>query len=37
MSLHFIGIECDFVSKQWMDLIVLNKGLDAQLKEVISL
>ena len=37
MSLHFIGIECDFVSKQWMDLIALNKGLVAQSKEVIWL
>ena len=36
MSLHFIGIECDFVSKQWMDLIALNKGLIAQLKEVLT-
>ena len=34
MLLRFIGIECDFVSKQWMDLIALNKGLLAQLKEV---
>ena len=37
MLLHFIGIECDFVSKQWMDLIVLNKAIIAQSKEVISL
>ena len=37
MSLRLIGIECDFMSKQWMDLIVLNKGLIAQSKEVISL
>ena len=37
MSLRFIGIECDFVSKQWIDLIALNKGLIAQSKEVISL
>ena len=35
MSLRFVGI--DFVSKQWMDLTVLNKGLTAQLKEVIPL
>ena len=25
MSLRFVGIESDFVSKQWMDLIALNK------------
>ena len=37
MLLLFIGIECDLVSKQWMDLIALNKGLVAQSKEVISL
>ena len=37
MSLRFIGIECDFVSKQWMDLIALNKGLIAQSKEVLTL
>ena len=37
MSLHFIGIEYDFLSKQWMDLIALNKGFIAQSKEVISL
>ena len=37
MLLRFISIECDFVSKQWMDLIALNKGLIAQSKEVISL
>ena len=37
MLLRFIGIECDFVSKQWMDLIALNKKLIAQSKEVISL
>ena len=34
MLLRFIGIECDFVSKQWMDLIALNKGWIAQSKEV---
>ena len=37
MSLHFIGIELDFVSKQWMDLLALNKGLIAQWKEVLTL
>ena len=37
MSLRFIGIECDFVSKQLMDLIALNKGLIAQSKEVLTL
>ena len=37
MSLRFIGIECDFMSKQWMDLIALNKGLIAQSKEVLTL
>ena len=37
MSLSFIYIECDFVWKQWMDLIALNKGLIAHSKEVISL
>ena len=37
MLLRFIGIECDFVSKQWMGLIALNKKLIAQSKEVISL
>ena len=37
MLLRFIGIEWDFVSNQWMDLIGLNKGLIAQWKEVISL
>ena len=37
MLLCFIGIECDFVLKQWMDLILLNKRLIAQSKEVISL
>ena len=36
MSLRFIGTECDFVSKQRMDFIALNKGLIAQSKEVIS-
>ena len=36
MSLRFIGIECDFVSKQWMDLIALNKGLISQSKEVLT-
>ena len=36
MLLRFIGIECDFVSKQWMDLIALNKGLIAQSKEVLT-
>ena len=36
MLLHFFGIDCDFMSKQGMNLIVLNKGLIAQLKEVIS-
>ena len=37
MLLRFIGIECDFVSKQWKDLIALNKKLIAQSKEVTSL
>ena len=37
MLLRFIGIECDFVSKQLMNLIALNKGLIAQLKEVLTL
>ena len=37
MLLRFIGIECDFVSKQWMDLIALNKGLIAELKENLTL
>ena len=37
MSLCFIGIECDVVSKQWMDLIALNKGLIAQSIEVLTL
>ena len=37
MLLGFIGIECDFVSKQWLNLIALNKGLIARSKEVISL
>ena len=37
MSLCFIGIEFDFVSKQLMDLIALNKGLIAQSKEVLTL
>ena len=37
MLLRFVGIEYHFVSKQWMDLIALNKGLIAQSKEVISL
>ena len=31
------GIECNFVSKQWMDLIAQNKKIIAQSKEVISL
>ena len=30
MSLRFIGIKCDFVSKQWMDLIVPIKRFIAQ-------
>ena len=37
MSLRFIGIECDFVSKHLMDLTALNKGLIAQSKEVLTL
>ena len=37
MSLRFIGIEFDFVSKQLMDLIAFNKGLIAQSKEVLTL
>ena len=37
MSLRFIRIECDFVSKQWMDLIALNTRLIAQSKEVLTL
>ena len=37
MSLRFIGTEFDFVSKQLMDLIALNKGLIAQSKEVLTL
>ena len=37
MLLRFIDIECDFVSKQWMDLIALNKRLTAQSKEVLTL
>ena len=36
MLLRFIGIECDFMSKQWMDLIALNKELTAQSKEVLT-
>ena len=37
MLLRFIGIEFDFVSKQLMDLIALNKGLIAQSKEVLTI
>ena len=37
MPLRFIGIEYDFMSKQWMNLIALNKGLIAQSKEVLTL
>ena len=37
MSLRFISIECDFVSKQLIDLIALNKGLIAQSKEILTL
>ena len=37
LPLRFNGIECDFVSKQWMNLIALNKGLIAQSKEVLTL
>ena len=36
MLLHFIGNECDLVSKLLMDLIALNKGLNAQSKEVLT-
>ena len=36
MPVRFIGIECDFMSKQWMNLIARNKGLIAQSKEVLT-
>ena len=37
MPLRFIGIDCDFMSKQWMNLIALNKELITQSKEVLTL
>ena len=35
--LRFTGTECDFLSKQWMNLNALNKVLIAQSKEVINI
>ena len=37
MLLRFIGIECDFVSKQWLNLIALIKGLIAHERSYITL